>query len=89
MSVDSQDLLVEIGTEELPPKNLKALSAAFTAGILKGLKDAGLTSSTKARSFASPRRLGILVQGVLAGQEDKDIERVGLNTHVAVCASPG
>ncbi len=39
------DLLVEIGTEELPPKALKKLSDAFTAGIVAGLADAGLAAA--------------------------------------------
>ena len=39
---DTKDLLIEIGTEELPPKALQTLSKAFTAGIVDGLKEASL-----------------------------------------------
>ena len=41
---DIRDLLIEIGTEELPPKALPTLSAAFEQGIREGLEKAGLTS---------------------------------------------
>ena len=37
-----RDFLVEIGTEELPPRSLLNLSAAFAEGVAKGLKDAGV-----------------------------------------------
>ena len=40
--MSAEDFLVELGTEELPPKALKSLAEAFLAGIEKGLKDAGL-----------------------------------------------
>ena len=43
MSADSmQNLLIELGTEELPPKALLKLSDGFTSGIVDGLKKAGL-----------------------------------------------
>ena len=52
------DFLVELGTEELPPKALAKLAEAFCAGIEKGLKDAGL-----APAQATPRRVaGVLVE---------------------------
>ena len=38
----SKDLLIEIGTEELPPKALQRLSDAFTKGVAEGLTNAGL-----------------------------------------------
>ncbi|HAW38916.1 MAG TPA: hypothetical protein DCX83_06110, partial [Pseudomonas sp.] len=50
------DFLVELGTEELPPKALAKLAEAFCAGIEKGLKDAGL-GFAKAQAYAAPRRL--------------------------------
>ena len=53
-------LLVEIHTEELPPKALKALSESFTAGIERGLRARGfLLSDSKITSYASPRRLAV------------------------------
>lgn len=71
-----QDLLVEIGTEELPPKALKKLSDAFTAGIANGLKDAGLAAEELV-AYAAPRRLAVWVKGVPSQQEDKIVERKG------------
>ena len=55
------DFLVELGTEELPPKALKSLAEAFLAGVEKGLKTAGLAYSA-ARYYAAPRRLAIVVE---------------------------
>ena len=54
-----RDFLVEIGTEELPPRSLKNLSDAFTAGVVQGLEAANLKHG-KVQSFATPRRLAIL-----------------------------
>ncbi|WP_154618393.1 glycine--tRNA ligase subunit beta, partial [Pseudomonas syringae] len=48
--------LVELGTEELPPKALNTLADAFLAGIEKGLQTAGLNFETK-HVYAAPRRL--------------------------------
>lgn len=70
------DLLVEIGTEELPPKALPTLSAAFTDGIAKGLSDAGLTPS-EVIAYAAPRRLAVWVKGVAPQQADQIIEKRG------------
>ena len=52
---DTRDLLIEIGTEELPPKALSTLAAAFEQGIRAGLEKAGLASGAIQR-FATPRR---------------------------------
>jgi glycyl-tRNA synthetase beta chain len=70
------DLLVEIGTEELPPKALPTLSAAFTDGIAKGLADAGLTPA-EIIPYAAPRRLAVWVKGVSRQQADQIIEKRG------------
>ena len=76
-----RDLLIEIGTEELPPKALLKLSNAFTAGIADGLQKAELIFSA-IESFAAPRRLAVLVKELDAFQADKSVERRGpaLNT---------
>ena len=71
-----QDLLVELGTEELPPKALPTLSAAFTDGIIKGLAEAGLQAETVI-PYAAPRRLAVWVKGVAAQQADQIIEKRG------------
>ncbi len=51
----SRDFLVELGTEELPPKALHTLEQAFADGIATRLRDLGLTSGA-VESFATPRR---------------------------------
>ena len=70
------DLLIELGTEELPPKALKKLSDAFTRGIVEGLKKAGFKIN-EVESFAAPRRLGVLIKDVAVSQPDREIERKG------------
>lgn len=70
------DLLIEIGTEELPPKALSRLSDALASGLEQGLQKAGLPYS-KAQHFAAPRRLAVLVTGLAAAQEDRAVERRG------------
>lgn len=66
----AQDFLVELGTEELPPKSLKTLAEAFLAGVEKGLKDAGLEYQS-ARHYAAPRRLAVLVEQLATQQPDR------------------
>jgi glycyl-tRNA synthetase beta chain len=72
----SRDLLVEIGTEELPPKALRGLADAFHAGVAAGLGRAELGHGNS-RSFATPRRLAVLVEAVQERQPDKAVERRG------------
>ena len=55
-----QDLLIELGTEELPPKSLQALSEAFAGEVLRQIDDAGLAHGPMT-VFASPRRLAVLL----------------------------
>ncbi|PAU64785.1 glycine--tRNA ligase subunit beta [Pseudomonas sp. PIC25] len=68
--MSAQDFLVELGTEELPPKALKSLGEAFLAGIEKGLKGAGLAYAS-ARVFAAPRRLAVLIEQLATQQPDR------------------
>ncbi|MBO1927081.1 glycine--tRNA ligase subunit beta [Thiomicrorhabdus sp. 6S2-11] len=70
------DFLVEIGTEELPPKALKKLSQAFGAGIEAGLAEAEL-SFGEVSLYASPRRLAVRIQELQARQADKTVEKKG------------
>ena len=70
------DFLVEIGTEELPPKSLLALAGAFRDGVTAGLDAAGLTHGA-ARTYATPRRLAVLVHGLLDRQPEQRLERRG------------
>ncbi len=71
-----RDLLVEIGTEELPPKALRRLSEAFAGGIEAGLEKAGLTSRG-ITAYATPRRLAVLVSDLVTGQADREVQRRG------------
>lgn len=72
-------LLFEIGTEELPPKNLRRLSDALGNLLYQGLENASLITnkSTEYRLFATPRRLAVLVPGVRTQQPDRVNERRG------------
>jgi len=76
MTITTADLLVEIGTEELPPKALKKLSEAFTQGVINGLKSNNLSFET-VQSFATPRRLAIQISNLTTKQEDQIVERKG------------
>ncbi|SDW78481.1 glycine--tRNA ligase subunit beta [Marinobacter mobilis] len=72
----TQDFLVELGTEELPPKALKTLSNAFTQGITKGLADAGIQHGA-VEAFAAPRRLAVRIRDLADAQPDKSVEKRG------------
>ncbi|HUI60546.1 MAG TPA: glycine--tRNA ligase subunit beta [Steroidobacteraceae bacterium] len=76
MSVERSDFLVELGTEELPPTALRGLEQAFASGIRFGLEKAGLAHG-EIRSFATPRRLAVLVKRLAERQPDQDIKRRG------------
>ncbi|MGN5518399.1 glycine--tRNA ligase subunit beta [Halopseudomonas sp. Lyrl_26] len=68
--MQAQDFLVELGTEELPPKALRQLAEAFLAGVEKGLKEAGL-GYRAARHYAAPRRLAVRVEQLATQQPDR------------------
>ena len=72
----TQNFLVEIGTEELPPKALKALATSFADNIEAELNQAGLTFD-KIEWFASPRRLAVKVLNLATQQPSKEIEKRG------------
>ena len=74
--MSEQDFLVEIGTEELPPKALGALSKAFENNMKTGLEQACLSFSA-IHSYATPRRLAVMVSELLGEQPEKKIERMG------------
>lgn len=76
------DFLVEIGTEELPPKALRQLRDAFVAGVAREL-DAARLEHGELRAYASPRRLAVFVEGLAEGQEDREIELKGPPVSVA------
>ena len=72
----SRDFLVEIGTEELPPKALDNLAASLEQGIVKGLNREELNFTASYR-YATPRRLAVLIHELQPQQADKTIERLG------------
>ena len=72
----TQNLLVELFVEELPPKVLNKLGAAFSGVLAEQLKAQGLASADAAvTAFASPRRLAAHVTGVLAQGADKAVQQ--------------
>ena len=73
---DTQDLLFELGTEELPPIALKRLSQSLESEFKAGLKDAMLEFSDF-HTFATPRRLAIIAKNCSRRQPDRDIQRRG------------
>ena len=70
------DFLVEIGTEELPPKALRALMEAFATRLAANIDEARLEHGD-VQSFASPRRLAVLVQKLAAQQEERNVSQKG------------
>lgn len=70
--MSTQDFLVELGTEELPPKALKSLAESFQKDIEKGLKELGLNYQ-KSNCYAAPRRLAVLVEGLDEQQADRTV----------------
>jgi glycyl-tRNA synthetase beta chain len=76
VSTAKRDFLVEVGTEELPPKALRLLEQAFASELAAGLAKSSLRHG-ELKSFATPRRLAILVRALAARQPDQKIERRG------------
>lgn len=80
--VEHRDLLVEIGTEELPPTALLKLSAAFEREFRARLEEQRLPFE-KSESFATPRRLALLVYGLATRQADRKVLRKGPSLRAA------
>jgi glycyl-tRNA synthetase beta chain len=76
MTLVRRDFLVEIGTEELPPKALRPLSEAFVAGLTAGLEKAQLLHAG-VKGFATPRRLAVYVKRLAAAQPQQHLRRRG------------
>ena len=79
---ENADFLVEIGTEELPPKALSGLERAFAENVLSGISKSGLNVG-RHRSFATPRRLAVIVSGLSLTQPPQKIEKRGPSVKVA------
>ncbi len=77
------DFLVEIGTEELPPKALRHLMNAFAATLADGLTQGRLTHDSTI-GYASPRRLAVLVSNLAFAQEDRETQQKGPPVSIAV-----
>ncbi|ANI30605.1 glycyl-tRNA ligase [Yersinia entomophaga] len=71
-----QTFLVEIGTEELPPKALRSLAESFAANLTAELDNANL-SHGDVSWFAAPRRLAVKVANLSAAQADREVEKRG------------
>lgn len=76
--LNQQDLLVELGCEELPPKALDNIRRAFFEAVKAGLEKQNFDfEADGSRSFSTPRRLAILIRQVASSQPDQDLERRG------------
>ena len=82
-------LLIEVLTEELPPKSLRALSVAFADEVVKGLARSELRApgAGDASRYATPRRLAVLVPGVLAESAERRAEVTGPSVKVGLDAN--
>ncbi|MGB5165777.1 MAG: glycine--tRNA ligase subunit beta [Woeseiaceae bacterium] len=78
----SNDFLVEIGTEELPPKALRSLMDAFAEGLTTAVDDARLEHGA-VHAYASPRRLTVLIETLADAQEDRKLVQKGPPVKVA------
>ena len=74
MSVEN--LIIELGTEELPPKQLRTLAEAFRDGMKAQLEKADIAFES-IDFLASPRRLAVSVKALSTGQSDKVVEKRG------------
>ncbi|HLU12647.1 MAG TPA: glycine--tRNA ligase subunit beta, partial [Arenimonas sp.] len=72
----ARDLLLELGTEELPVKALPGLAQALATQLLAGLDQRGIEHGA-ANVYYTPRRLAVLVQAVAAAQPEQHSERRG------------
>lgn len=79
---DTRNFLVEIGTEELPPKALRSLMDAFAQNLTSSIDDARLGHGAVHR-YASPRRLAILIESLANGQEDHSTAQKGPPVSIA------
>ncbi len=78
----TDDFLVEIGTEELPPKALRSLMVAFAESLTAALDDARLVHGV-VHAYASPRRLAVLVENLGLQQDDRTVPQKGPPISVA------
>ncbi len=88
MMMTTQNLLVELFVEELPPKALKKLGEAFASVLADSLKTQGLTGADAAVThFASPRRLAVHITAVATQAADKAVSQKLMPVAVGLDAS--
>lgn len=80
--LEKQNLLFELGSEELPPKTLLKLSNALSDGIVQGLNEAELTFSN-VKNYATPRRLAVFIENLQQAQADKTVQKRGVAVKAA------
>jgi len=84
----NKSLLIELGTEELPPKALDELAVAFANGIGEGLKKRGIEADAAiAKTYCSPRRLAALIPAVAAEQPPQKSEVLGPYLNIGLDAN--
>jgi len=84
--MNTHSLLIELGTEELPPKALPLLAQAFTQGVADGLNKRGIGIGA-ITSLYSPRRLAVLIQAVASEQPTQSSEVFGPYANIALDAN--
>ena len=82
----TENFLIELGTEELPPKALRKLAQAFADNFTAELDKAGLAHQG-VQWFAAPRRLALKVTALADKQADKQVEKRGPAVSAAFDAS--
>ena len=86
----SENLLIELLVEELPPKALKKIGEVFSRSIESSLKEQGLLSqSSEIKSYATPRRLGVLISNVLEQAQARQVKQKIMPVSVALDANGG
>ena len=78
----TDDFLIEVGTEELPPKALRSLMEAFGAGLTAAIDDAALAHGD-VHTYASPRRLTVMIEALVHRQADRTLQQKGPPTRIA------
>ncbi len=85
--MSARPLLLELLTEELPPKALESLGESFASSILDGLRSRGLvTADATWRTFCTPRRLAVRVDAVIAQAPPRSVELKGPSVKVGLDA---
>ncbi len=80
--MSQENLLIELGTEELPPKSLRKLAESFASNVETELNKAEIAFDS-VRWLASPRRLALIVSNLANAQTDKIVEKRGPAVNVA------